>query len=466
MKNYDLIVIGGGGGTKLVSPPAALGLKVAVIEKEALGGTCLNRGCIPSKMLIHPADVAAEIDDAHRINLKVGKYSIDWSTLVRRVNRDVTRDSKSIGKAYNKNKNIDYYHHQAKFISNKVLEVNGKKITAKKIFIATGARPRIPNIPGLEGTPFMTSTEALRNTKQPKKMIVIGGGYIGAELGHFYGSLGTEVHVLVRNKMVNREDGEIINEFEKQFSKRYKTHFGINTKEVQYKNNKFTVIIEKRNGKRERLKADALLVATGVVPNSDTLSIENSGIKVDKRGFIKVNKFLETAAKDVYALGDVVGNFLFRHSVNFEGEYLFDRLYISKKRRPIKYPPMPHAIFSHPQIGGVGFTEDELIKNGKKAGKDYVVGRNNYINSAMGSALRSDHGFVKLIFDAKNQKLIGAHIIGPEASNMIHIAIAFMTARATLNDVLGIIYVHPALPEILRNAARKAKAKLDQKTKR
>ncbi len=455
MKTYDIIVIGAGGGTKLVTPPSKLGLKVAVIEKSKLGGTCLNRGCIPSKMLIHPADVATEITEAGKFDIKVGKFSVNWKKLVTRVNKEITADSNSIAVAYKKNKNIDYYPHEAKFVSDKVVEVNGKKITAKKIFIAVGARPRIPNIPGLAGTPYMTSTKALQNTKQPKKLIVIGGGYIGVELGHFYAGLGTDVQFLVRGRMVNREDSEVIDEFEKTFSKRHKVHFGVNTEKISYKNKIFSVTTKDKNGKKKVLKADALLVATGVVPNSDTLELKNTKIKIDDKGFVKVNKFLETSVKDVYALGDVIGRYLFRHSVNFEGEYLFKTLYVDKKKKAISYPPMPHAIFSNPQVAGVGLTEEEA-----KAKKiDYVVGLNRYENSAMGMALRSESGFVKLIFNKKNKRLIGVHMIGAEASNMVHIAIAFMTMNATIGTMQKMIYIHPALPEIMRNAVRKAEAK-------
>ncbi len=468
MKSYDIIVIGGGGGTKLISPAAKMGLKVAAIEKEALGGTCLNRGCIPSKMLIHPADVAHEIDQAHKLGIDVDtNYEVKWKELVEFVSNSVDSVSKSIETSYNQNENIDFYAGTATFVSDRVIEVNGEQLTAPKIIIAVGARARVPEITGLAGTPYMTSKEALQNTKQPKKMIVIGGGYIGVELGHFYGGLGTEVEFVVRSGFVGMEDWQVQEEFTRVFSERYKTHFSVETKSVSYEDGIFSVTITNRESREEMvLEGDALFVAAGIIPNNDTLNLENTNIKLDKKGFVETNEQLMSSVEGVYAIGDCNGRYFFRHSVNFEGEWLFDALYSNPHERAIDYPPMPHAIFSNPQIGGVGVTEDELKKDGKVEGEDYVVGLNYYKNSAMGDALRSDLGFVKLIFEVGTRKMIGAHIIGPEASNMIHMCVAQITMGATLDDILRMIFVHPALPENVRNAARKARDKfvnLDKK---
>src|SRR5262245_17375056 len=210
MKTYDVIVIGSGGGAKIVSPAARLGLKVAVIEKDKLGGTCLNRGCIPSKMLIHPADVAEEIRFARKFDIRNdANFSVHFEKLINRISNTVDQDSQSIVNGYSKNPNIDFYNEKAEFVSNKVIRVSGQELTAEKIFIAVGARPSTPNIPGLKGIPFMTSTEALRNTRLPKRLIVIGAGYIACELGHAYGALGSEVHFLVRSQFLRGEDKDV-----------------------------------------------------------------------------------------------------------------------------------------------------------------------------------------------------------------------------------------------------------------
>ncbi len=458
MKTFDIIVIGSGGGAKITSPAARLGLKVACIERDALGGTCLNRGCIPSKMLIHPADVVIAIKEASRFDIKVNpNVEVNFANLINRISNTVDADSASIAAGYAKNPNITYYHGHAKFVSNKVVEVNGEQLTADKIFIAVGSRPQIPAIPGLAGTPYMTSTEALRNTQLPKTLVVIGASYIAVELGHAYGALGTDVHFLVRSKLLRREDAQVSEEFTKIFSRYHKIHLGAVPTKVQYQDGQFRVSYKDTAGEHS-LISEALLIATGIVPNTDTLGLANTDIAVTKEGFVKVDECLQTTVDGIYAMGDCIGRYFFRHSVNFEGEYLFRTVLENPSREPINYPPVPHAIFTHPQVAGVGKTEEEL----KAEGIEYVVGLNPYKSSAMGMALLSDSGFCKILFDKNSREILGAHIIGDEASNMIHTLIAFMNMNGTLDDLLRMIYIHPALPEIVRNAARKAKEQLEK----
>lgn len=451
-------MIGSGGGAKISSPAASMGLKSAVIEKDRLGGTCLNRGCIPSKMLIHPADVAVEIKEAHRFDIHHDpKFSVNFAKLVERISQTVDGDSDKIEASYKKHPNISLYQGTAKFLENKVIEINNEQITADKIFIAVGARPTIPNIPGLAGTPFMTSTEALRNTTLPSSMIIIGGGYIGCELGHAYGALGTKTTFLVRSKLLRAQDAEIAAEFQKVFSRYHDVRLGAIPTKVEYSNNTFTVHYT-QDAKSSSVSAQALLIASGITSNADTLDLINTDIALKPGNFIKVNEHLETNVPDVFALGDCIGKYFFRHSVNFEGEYLFDHIFGGKPRSPINYPPMPHAVFTHPQVAGVGATEEEL----KARGVDYAVGLNPYKSSAMGMALLSEYGFCKILVERKSRKILGGHIIGPEASDMIHMIIAYMNMNATLDDMLRTVYIHPALPEIVRNAARKAKTALEK----
>lgn len=458
MEQYDVIAIGAGGGTKIVSPAARLGLKVAVIEKDKLGGTCLNRGCIPSKMLIHPADVAQEVREARKFDIHNNpQFTVDFAKLVSRISDTVDRDSESIVAGYTQNPNIEYIKGAARFTANKTIAVNGRQLTAEKIFIAVGTRPDVPDVPGLKAVPFWTSTEALRNTVLPKKLIVLGASYIAVELGHAYGALGSEVHFIVRSRFLRREDKDISEEFTRVFREKYHCHIGYAPEKVSHDGREFSVTAKNEAGETVKLTSDALLVATGIVSNADTLGLDKTGIRVDDKNFIIVDDCLQTGVEGVYAFGDCIGRYFFRHSVNFEGEYLFRTLFIDKSREPIAYPPVPHAIFSSPQTASVGYTEQEC----GKIGLDVAVGINPYKKSAMGMALLADHGFCKVIVDRKSRRLVGAHIIGPEASDMIHTLIAFMNMNATLDDVLNMIFIHPALPEIVRNAARNAKMEID-----
>ena len=452
MKKYDVIVIGGGGGTKISTPAYNYGYKSAIVEEAKMGGTCLNRGCIPSKMLIHPANVGTIIKEAKKfdINIKNPSFSTDMAKLITRITETVGKDSDRIHKGLESGKGPDFYHGHAVFKSDNVIEVNGEELTADRIFITTGARPSIPPIEGLEGTPYWTSTEALNNTKPIKKLLVIGGGYIACELGYAYSALGVETEFIVRSGLINREDPEVVKEFTKVFTSTQNVHLNTNTKSVKYENDNFTVTVEK-DGKQMELTGDALLVAVGVKPNTDNLGLENTKVKLDKRGFVQVNEYME-AAPGIYAMGDVIGRYLFRHAVNFEGEFLFRTLFLEEEKQKIVYPPMPHAIFTHPEVAGVGKTEEEL----NKEGIPFVSGTHPYRKSAMGMARLCDHGFVKLLFDKKTRKLLGAHIIGEEASNMIHQFIYAMTNDATVDSIVNMIYIHPAINEIARNAARNA----------
>ncbi len=462
-KHYDIIVIGSGAGSKLARPAAQKGLKAAIIEKDKLGGTCLNRGCIPSKILIHPADVALEMKEANNLNIKSVTPQIHFKKLMERINKTTDSDSNKIKAWYESKKieNLDYYAGEAKFVEDKVIEVNGERLSADKIIIAVGARPFVPPVKGLNETPYWTSTEALRARELPKRLIVIGGGYIGVELGHAYSALGSKTEFIVREGgCLARVDKDIREEFQNVFEQRNKIHVSTDTKEVSYdkKKKEFTVTFDDHSGKIKKIKADQVLVATGVKPNNDLLDLENTTIKVSPRGFIEVDNNMETSVKGIYALGDCVGNFMFRHSANFEAEYLFDKI-IENKKGTIAYPPMPWAVFTNPQVAGVGITQDELEAKGKVEGEDFIVGKHEYIHSGMGEALQSKYGFVKLIFDMKGN-FLGAGIIGPESSNMIHMAIILLTMNAKIEDFFKFIYIHPALPEVFRNAARSAKAKL------
>ena len=460
-KSYDIIVIGSGAGAKIARPAAQKGLKSAIIEKDKLGGTCLNRGCIPSKMLIHPADVAQEIKNAKKFNINVDtKFSVQFSKLTKRINEEVSNTSQGIREKYEsgKIKNLDFYHGEAKFVEDKVIEINGKTITAEKIVIATGASPMVPPIPGLKETPYWTSTDALQASHLPERLTIIGGGYIGVELGHAFGSLGSKINFMTIDGFVERLDQDIREEFTNVFENRYKLHQGKTTKvEYNKEQKEFKLSYEDTQGKKRTIKSDKLLVATGVKPNNDMLGLENTSIRLNDKGFIRVNKHLETGCPGIYALGDCVGNYMFRHSANFEAEYLFDKLVENTHSKPINYPPMPWAIFTNPQVAGIGASESEL----QEKGVEYIVGKNSYSKSAMGEALRSEHGFVKLLFDKKTKKLLGATIIGEQASVMIHMCSILLTKKAKLEDFFSFIYIHPALPEIVRNAARNAKTKFE-----
>ncbi len=443
MKKFDVLVVGSGAGLEVASFAAEKGMSVALVEEGPLGGTCLNRGCIPSKMLIHSADIAETIEESQKFGIKSRIERIDFASIVKRVSVAVDTDSAGIEKAIRESGNPALYKLHAKFIGPKKMQVGDQQIEAKRVFIVGGTRPQTPLIPGLDSTPYLDSTKALRLQKQPRHLVVIGGGYIAAELAHFYGALGTKITVLVRrNRMLDNEDEEIADWFTHEFSKKYQILFNTEAEAVSYQNSKFTIKLKSRE---EKLVADQLLVATGRVPNTDILDVKATGVEMDEKGYIKVDKYLETDIKGIWAFGDIIGILPFRHTANDQVGYAIRNAFTDKKA-PFDPFAIGHAVFSSPQVGGVGKIEQEL----KKEGVSYKVGRAELKDTGMGGALQ-ENGLAKALADQEGN-ILGVHIVGPQASILIHEAIVAMKANGKVNAITNSVYIHPALPEWLQRA--------------
>jgi mycothione reductase len=456
LQEFDLIVIGTGSGLNIANVASQHGLRVAIIEKDRMGGTCLNNGCIPSKLLIHSADVAETIKRASLFGIKVDGYAIEFEKIVHRVNSITDSDSDGIKNAFEGVDNPKLFPKECKFIGPKTITIVGEDsiITAEKILIAAGARPRIPNIKGLEGTGYLTSDEALRLKKQPGTLTIIGGGYIACELAHFFGALGTKINIIQRKKfLIPNEDEEVSQKFTEIFSKKYNIYVGYETEYVSRENNEFHVVAkEDTSGKSLELVSDQLLIAAGRIPNSDTLNLEKTGVEIGEKGYIKTDRFLETNVDGIFALGDIIGRYLFKHNANHEALYASNNILHPDKKIPVNYAAMPHAIFSSPQVAGVGFTEQQL----KKEGIEYQKSVYSYINTAMGLALEDRDGFVKFLVDKMNGKILGCHIIGSEASILIHEVLVAMRADdngGTIDNIRKTVHIHPALSEVVSRAA-------------
>lgn len=451
MKKTDVIVIGSGGGTKIAIPVAEQGLKVALIEEDDFGGTCLNRGCIPSKMLIHPTEVAEHARHAQRLGIELeGTLNLQFSGIMDRIASEVGDTSAAVRVRHEAHPGVTVYRGHAVFESDKVVRVNGEALTADRIFIATGSRPEIPPVEGLAESPYITSREALQLRRVPRRLLVIGAGYIAVELGGAYRAYGSDVQFLVRSRFLRGLDDDVTAEFERGFLPHHQVHKPFTLDKVMHEGGQFRVHGRFPDGSGDVITGDALLVAAGVVPQTDLLGLENTRIERDEKGFIRVDDHLQTAVPGVYALGDCVGNYLFRHTVNFEGEYLMRTAFAEGATPALDYGPVPFAVFATPQIAGVGASENELARKGV----DVVVGKASYADSTPGMARVSENGFVKVLFDRESRLLLGAHIVGEEASTMIHLFIAMMKMRGTLEDLLGMIFIHPALPEVARDAVR------------
>jgi mycothione reductase len=470
MQEFDLIVIGSGSGLDVANAAAQSGLRVAIIEKGRMGGTCLNRGCIPSKLLIHSADIVDTIKNAgfFGINVNNNGFTVDFEKIVNRVNDKIDSESDEIRNAFSGVENPKLFSAECKFVDEKTITLaggssssssssssNNKTLKAEKILIASGTRPYIPKIGGLEGSGFITSDESLRMKKQPRTLTIIGGGYIAAELAHFYGMLGTKINIIQRNNvLVPSEDEEVSKRFTEIFSKKYNVYVGYNTESVSKSGNgggdMFRASAKQRSsGKKIEVESDQLLVATGRVPNSDTLDLEKTKVRTGERGFIIVNRYLETNIKGILALGDAVGRYMFKHTANHEAQYAYNNIMHPDRKVAVDYTAMPHAVFSSPQIAGVGYTEQYL----KKEKIEYLKSVYPYINTAMGQAIEDRDGFVKFLVEKKDGKILGCHIIGSHASILIHEVLTAMRLGARINDIARTVHIHPALSEVVVRAA-------------
>lgn len=449
MQEFDLIVIGSGSGQDVAAAASRQDMNVAVVEDGPLGGTCLNRGCIPSKMLIHRADVARIIQDAEKFGISASIEDIDFASMTREVSENVDADAEAIERGTEKNENMTLFKEEGRFVDEKTLEVGDETITADKIVVAAGTRPFVPPIDGLDETDYWTSRDALRAEEQPDHLVVLGGGYIAAELAHFYGSLGTDITIIeMTDSMIGHEDKDIRERFTDVFSDEYDIHLGHKAMHVEEVDGTFTVAAENEKGDEIEVSGDAALVATGRRSNADRLNVEAAGIETDDRGFVETNEYLETSADGVWALGDIAGNWMFKHSANYEAEIVYHNLFGDHKHE-VDYTAMPHAIFSHPQVAGVGATEQEL----EEEDQEYVKGVYEYEHTGMGAALKEDGSFVKVLVDPETAEILGCHIIGHEASTLIHeVLVAMKAGSGTVHDITETIHIHPALNEVVQRA--------------
>ena len=447
MQTFELIVIGAGSGLNISSAAAEKGMKVAIVEKGPMGGTCLNRGCIPSKIIIHSADAAEIIRKSELFGISSKINSINFKKITARASGIVAKDARKIEAGIKEDKNTTLFKTEAKFIAERTLKAGSEIIKGDKVIIAAGTRPSVPQIEGLKDVNFITSDEALRLKKQPKTLTILGGGYIAAELAHFFGALGTKISIVQRGKfLIPNEDWEVSKKFTEIFGKKYNILTEFQAKKASKRNNKFIVEAEGKN-KKKKLVSDQLLVATGRTPNTDLLDVRKANVEVDEKGFVKTNEYMETTAKNTWAFGDIAGKFLFKHSANLEAGYVYNNA-ILNKRIKVDYTAMPHAIFSSPQVAGVGLREQDL----KEKRIDYAKGRYNYINSGMGIALQDNDGFVKIFADRKTRKILGCHILGADASTLIHEVIVAMKSSLTVDAISEAVHVHPALSEVVQRA--------------
>jgi mycothione reductase len=453
MDEYDLLIIGSGSGMMIVSAAADMGMKTALVELGPIGGTCLNRGCIPSKMLIYPADVVATIQEAEKFGINAKIDSIDFKKIMQRMRNLIAEDSENEAKGFEFYPNIKWYKNVGEFVSDYTMKVGDQKIKAEKIFIVSGARPAIPPIKGLEKVNYLTSDTLLNLEERPKDMIIIGGGYVAVEYAHFFSSIGTRVTIVEKlPRLLSGEEQEISELLMEEMQKRMDIFVNHQVVEVSENKGIKTVIAKNlSDGESRKFSAEALLVAVGRVPNSDILKPEKTGVKVDERGFIKVNEYLETSKKNIWAFGDSIGKKMFKHVANYEAEIVWHNAFHDHKAK-MDYSAVPHAVFTHPQVASVGMS----VAEAKQKDHKILVGRAFYKDTTMGFAMGESRGFVKVIVEKETGKILGAHIIGPHASILIQeIVNAMVSGDGNLQMITDSMHIHPAMPEVVQRAFEK-----------
>lgn len=452
MRKCDVIVVGAGDvGLSIAFRAASEGFKVALIDKGNVGGTCVNNGCVPSKTLIHAADRIIEIREAAKLGIRTEIADIDFGAVMGRMRSAVTGGRDSIKKALEESENITFISGEGHFIDEHTIEVGADKIRGKKIFVASGARPAIPLIHGLDKVRYLTNESVLKLKKKPDRMIVIGGGYVGLEYAHFFSAIGTKVIIVDRNTgLLNFEEPEISELLRSELDKRVELHLGVETEEVRRADGGYKVsIINIGTGKGEEILADAVMVATGRKSNADLLQVNNAGIETDKANFIKVDEYLRTNKKHIWAVGDAIGKAMFTHAGDKEAELAWHNATHRKKIR-MDFRSVPHAVFTSPQIASVGLTEEQARKDHK-----VLVGRADYSDTVMGEAMGESGGFAKAIIEKGTRRILGFHIIGPHAAMLIQEVVNAVTLGRDIKSITGCMHIFPALsnliPEVLDN---------------
>jgi dihydrolipoamide dehydrogenase len=453
METYDVVVIGGGPGGYVAAIRARqLGLKTALVEKEALGGVCLNWGCIPTKALLRNAEVIRTLGEgkAFGFSFDASTLKIDYSVAQQRSRQVSGRLVKGVGFLMKKNE-VDVIEGTAVIRSATQVAVGDRLLNTRNIIVATGARPR--SVPGvaIDGQTVISSREALEMTQLPASVIVIGAGAIGVEFASVWHSYGVDVTLVeMLPTVLPLEDADIGTELEKALKKqKINVRTGTRVEKISTAGGKVTLTVTK-DGTTETLTADKALMSIGVAPNSENIGLEAVGVKTE-RGFIGVDERMRTNVPGIYAIGDVTGKLALAHVASAQGIVAAEAI-AGKEVEPLNYAKMPRCVYCHPEVASVGLTEAQAIEQG------YAVKTGQFPFRANGKALGLDdyEGFVKLVADKEYNELLGVHIIGPHVTELIAGPTGMLRLEATLEELARTVHPHPTLSEVIMEAAHVA----------
>ena len=451
-ERFDLVIIGSGSGNHI--PDYLDDRRIAIVERDVFGGTCLNRGCIPSKMFVLPADRLTEAAEADRLGIEIPAGRADWPAIRDRIFNRIDPIAAD-GRDYRAERcpNITLIEGTACFVDASTIDVDGRRISGDDILIAVGSRPVVPPITGLVETGFHTSDSIMRLDVLPERLGIIGGGYIAAEMGHVFAGLGSRVSMFNRSdRLLSSHDRDISQRFTEVFGRRVDLHLGHLPTRVERRDS--AIVVHCADGE---VVVDELLVATGREPNSDLLEVERAGVALHHHGTIVVDEYQRTSVPRIWAVGDVANDANLKHVANAEAHVAFWNITHPDDLHRVDLGPIPAAVFSHPQIAAVGMTESEAVDRGV----DHVIGRRDYGGTAYGWALADETSFAKVIVDRATGLVIGAHIIGPQAATLIQPLIQGMRFGQTARELAeAVYYIHPALTEVVENALLDAVSQL------
>ena len=457
--DFDLVIVGTGSGNSIPGPEFDH-WNIAIIEKGLFGGTCLNVGCIPSKMFVYAADVAEIIRDSSTYGIEANLEGVNWPAIRDRVFGRIDPIVQG-GEDYRLGvecPNITVFKGTGRLAGEKTLEVTdgqgrATRVSGRHIVLGAGARPFIPPYPGLDQVPFHTSDTIMRIDSLPQRMVILGGGYIAAELGHVFSAFGCEITIINRgDRLLRREDDDISVRFTEIVSRRMDVRCGSEVTKVEQVGDDIRVEIQRDAGV-ETVEADMLLVAAGRTPNGDLLGAQEVGISCDQ-GRILVDEYFRTSIEGVWAFGDISNVHQLKHLANAEVRALRQNLLKAEGEDDgpmlsVNEQFVPHAVFGHPQVASVGLTESDA----KKQGLPIFVALKDYGATAYGWAMEDSTSFCKLVVHAESRQLLGAHIIGPQASILIQPLVQGMEFGQTIDELASQqFYIHPALSEVVENA--------------
>ena len=448
MVTHEVLVVGGGTGNNVAAAAAAAGLDTGLVERGPLGGTCLNRGCNPSKMLIQAAHAVRDVRTADRFHVDAEFRGVDVAAVVDGMDETLSAVAAGMEDRYREKSDLTLYDDEATFVDDRTVEVGGERVSGERVVVATGSRPLVPPIDGLDEVSYMTSDEALYRRELPDSLVVLGGGYIAVELGYYFDAMGVDVRIVEANdRLVSREDPDVAETFTTIARERHEVTTGHLATAVEATAGGVRARAEAEDGSEAIVEGEALLVAVGRRPNTDGLGLAATGVETDDRGFVETDDRLRTSAANVWALGDVAGNQLFKHGGDYETDRLIETV-VHDRPSAVDYSALPHAIFTEPEIAGVGATERDL-RDGET---DYVVGRAEYADTPMGRAKKIAEGFVKVLA-APDGEILGCTAIGPEASVLIHeVVVPMRTGEGHVDEVRETIHAHPTLNKVVEAA--------------